>query len=66
MTSVSAEQPPADDVMLTGDQAIDSRLLDEDQAKRIKQRMVALNDRWNALNTDVIEKEMRSAALSSF
>ena len=59
MTEVSAKQPPADDVMLAGDQALRSELLDAEQSKKIHDGMYGLNGRWNTLNIDVIEKEMR-------
>ena len=59
MANVSAKQPPADDFMLTGDQAIQSGLLEAHQVDTIEKRTHALNDRWNALNVGVIEKEMR-------
>ena len=59
MADVSAKQPPADDVMLVGDQALRSELLDAEQSKKIRDGMYGLNGRWNTLNIDVIEKEMR-------
>ena len=59
MADVSAKQPPVDDFMLTGDQAIQSGLLEAHQVDTIEKRTHALNDRWNALNVGVIEKEMR-------
>ena len=59
MADVSAKQPPADDVMLVGDQALRSELLDAEQSKKIHDGMYGLNGRWNTLNIDVIEKEMR-------
>ena len=61
MEEVSAKQPPADDVMLVGDQALRSGLLDAEQTKKIHDGMYGLNGRWNTLNIDVIEKEMRFA-----
>ena len=59
MAEVSAKQLPADDVMLVGDQALRSELLDAEQTKKIRDGMYGLNGRWNTLNIDVIEKEMR-------
>ena len=65
MTEVSFKQPPADDVMLVGDQALRSELLDAEQSKKIRDGMYGLNGRWNTLNIDVIEKEMRLAIFIS-
>lgn len=59
MAETSSLQPLADDFMSTGDQALGSGLLDGIQAKRIKDTTHRLNRRWNTLNIDVLEREMR-------
>ena len=64
MAQVSSKQQPADDVMLVGDQALRSELLDAEQTKKIRDGMYGLNGRWNTLNIDVIEKEMRLVNLN--
>ena len=59
MSETSSLQRLADDVMGTGDQALGSGLLDGIQTKRISDSTNRLNRRWNALNIDVLQREMR-------
>ena len=54
-----AQQPPAHDVMSLGNRALNSGLLDAEQTRGVESGMGRLNGRWNALNIDAIEKELR-------
>ena len=59
MAQVSAKQPSADEVMSVGNKALQSGVLEEQQTKLVQGGMHDLNERWNTLNIDVIEKELR-------
>lgn len=59
MTDVSTRQKDADEVFTLGRSAIDSGLLENEQANEVHDRMTDLNHRWNGLNIDVIEREKR-------
>ena len=59
MAEVSVKQPPATEVMAVGNRALNSGLLDGNESNSVKQGMRTLGDRWNTLNIEVIEKEMR-------
>lgn len=59
MSDVASLEPPADDVRSASDQVLQSGLLDPGQSRKVQERMHELNGRWNTLNVNVIEKEMR-------
>lgn len=59
MTDASTRQKDADEVFTLGRSAIDSGLLENEQANEVHDRMTDLNHRWNGLNIDVIEREKR-------
>ena len=59
MEEVSLKQPPAHDVMSVGNRALNSGLLDAEQTRGVERGMGRLKGRWNALNIDAIEKELR-------
>lgn len=59
MTDTSSKQRDADEVFALGANALDSGVLENDQANALHDRMSDLNRRWNGLNVDVIEREKR-------
>ena len=59
MTDTSSKQKDADEVFALGKNALDSGMLENDQANDVHDRMTDLNHRWNGLNIDVIEREKR-------
>lgn len=64
MTDASTRQKDADEVFTLGRSAIDSGLLENEQANEVHDRMTDLNHRWNGLNIDVIEREKRLEKLA--
>ena len=59
MEEVSLKEPPAHDIMSFGNRALNSGLLDAEQTRGVERGMGRLKGRWNALNIDAIEKELR-------
>ena len=66
MADVASLEPSADDCRSASDQVLQSGLVDPGQSRKIQERMSELNGRWNTLNVEVIEKEMRLVGFSSF
>ena len=66
MTDTSSKQKDADEVFALGKNALDSGMLENDQANDVHDRMTDLNHRWNGLNIDVIEREKRSVVFATF
>ena len=59
MTDTSSKQKDADEVFTLSENALESGLLENDQANDVHDRMADLNHRWNGLNIDIIEREKR-------
>ena len=59
MTDTSSKQKDADEVFALSENALESGLLENDQANDVHDRMADLNHRWNGLNIDIIEREKR-------
>lgn len=59
MTDTSSKQRDANKVFALGENALESGVLENDEANDVHDRMTDLNHRWNGLNIDVIEREKR-------
>lgn len=59
MTDTSSKQKDADELFALSENALESGLLENDQANDVHDQTADLNHRWNGLNIDVIEREKR-------
>ena len=66
MTDTSAKQRDATEVFALSENALESGMLEHDQANLVHDQMTDLNHRWNGLNIDVIEREKRLVYVIGF